>query len=137
MVSITNEDPRTIRTQGDANPGSIPGTDFPITEEEYIGKVAHIIPQLGYVTQILQPPTNYIIIAVVIGIMIIKQFTGKKKDADDLVTKETLEELSDIGKIEADSEYSEDIKKSEITEEKIEDSEELSKKDISDKENNQ
>ena len=131
VVSITNEDPRTIRTQGDANPGSIPGTDFPITEEEYIGKVAHIIPQLGYVTQILQPPTNYIIIAVVIGIMIIKQFTGKKKDADDLVTKETLEELSDIGKIEADSEYSEDIKKSEITEEKIEDVEK------SDKENNQ
>ena len=137
VVSITNEDPKTIRTQGDANPGSIPGTDFPITEEEYIGKVAYIIPQLGYVTQILQPPTNYIIIAVVIGIMIIKQFTGKKKDVDGIVSKETLEELSDIGKIEADSEYSEDIKKSEITEEKIEDSEELSKKDISDKENNQ
>ncbi len=137
VVSITNEDPKTIRTQGDANPGSIPGTDFPITEEEYIGKVAYIIPQLGYVTQILQPPTNYIIIAVVIGIMIIKQFTGKKKDVEDLVSKETLEELSDIGKIEADSEYSEDIKKSEITEEKIEDSEKLSKKDSSDKENNQ
>lgn len=137
VVSITNEDPKTIRTQGDANPGSIPGTDFPITEEEYIGKVAYIIPQLGYVTQILQPPTNYIIIAVVIGIMIIKQFTGKKKDVEDLVSKETLEELSDIGKIEADSEYSEDIKKSEITEDKIEDSEKLSKKDSSDKENNQ
>jgi signal peptidase len=137
VVSITNEDPKTIRTQGDANPGSIPGTDFPITEEEYIGKVAYIIPQLGYVTQILQPPTNYIIIAVVIGIMIIKQFTGKKKEVEDLVSKETLEELSDIGKIEADSEYSEDIKKSEITEEKIEDSEKSTKKDSSDKENNQ
>ena len=137
VVSITNEDPKTIRTQGDANPGSIPGTDFPITEEEYIGKVAYIIPQLGYVTQILQPPTNYIIIAVVIGIMIIKQFTGKKKDVDNLVSKETLEELSDIGKIEADSEYSEDIKKSEITEEKIKDSEKSTKKDSSDKENNQ
>jgi signal peptidase len=137
VVSITNEDPKTIRTQGDANPGSIPGTDFPITEEEYIGKVAYIIPQLGYVTQILQPPTNYIIIAVVIGIMIIKQFTGKKKEVEDLVSKETLEELSDIGKIEADSEYSEDIKKSEITEEGIEDSEKLSKKDSADKENNQ
>jgi len=137
VVSITNEDPRTIRTQGDANPGSIPGTDFPITEEEYIGKVAYIIPQLGYVTQILQPPTNYIIIAVVIGIMIIKQFTGKKKDADELVSKETLEELSDITEIEADSEYSEDIKKSEITEEKIKDSEKSTKKDSSDTENNQ
>ncbi|MDO7696893.1 MAG: signal peptidase I, partial [Nitrosopumilus sp.] len=132
VVSITNEDPKTIRTQGDANPGSIPGTDFPITEEEYIGKVAYIIPQLGYVTQILQPPTNYIIIAVVIGIMIIKQFTGKKKDVDDIVSKETLEELSDIGKIEADSEYSEDIKKSEITQEKIDDSEKSTKKDSSD-----
>ncbi|MDC6463067.1 signal peptidase I [Nitrosopumilus sp.] len=137
VVSITNEDPKTIRTQGDANPGSIPGTDFPITEEEYIGKVAYIIPQLGYVTQILQPPTNYIIIAVVIGIMIIKQFTGKKKDADDIVSKETLEELSDIGKIEADSEYSEDVKKSEITEERMDDSEKLTEKDSSDKENNQ
>ena len=137
VVSITNEDPKTIRTQGDANPGSIPGTDFPITEEEYIGKVAYIIPQLGYVTQILQPPTNYIIIAVVIGIMIIKQFTGKKKDVDDIVSKETLEELSDIGKIEADSEYSEDIKKSEITQEKMDDSEKSAKKDSSDKENNQ
>ena len=136
VVSITNEDPKTIRTQGDANPGSIPGTDFPITEEEYIGKVAYIIPQLGYVTQILQPPTNYIIIAVVIGIMVIKQFTGKKKDADDLVSKETLEELSDMGKIEADSEYSEDVKKSEIAEEKDEDSEKLKKKDRTDKENN-
>jgi signal peptidase I len=137
VVSITNEDPKTIRTQGDANPGSIPGTDFPITEEEYIGKVAYIIPQLGYVTQILQPPTNYIIIAVVIGIMIIKQFTGKKKDVDGIVSKETLEELSDIGKIEADSEYSEDIKKSEITQEKMDDSEKSAKKDSSDKENNQ
>ncbi|MBT7473356.1 MAG: signal peptidase I [Nitrosopumilus sp.] len=136
VVSITNEDPKTIRTQGDANPASIPGTDFPITEEEYIGKVAYIIPQLGYVTQILQPPTNYIIIAVVIGIMVIKQFTGKKKDADDLVSKETLEELSDMGKIEADSEYSEDVKKSEIAEEKDEDSEKLKKKDRTDKENN-
>ena len=136
VVSITNEDPKTIRTQGDANPASIPGTDFPITEEEYIGKVAYIIPQLGYVTQILQPPTNYIIIAVVIGIMVIKQFTGKKKDSDDLVSKETLEELSDMGKIEADSEYSEDVKKSEIAEEKDEDSEKLMKKDRPDKENN-
>ena len=69
--------------------------------------------------------------------MIIKQFTGKKKEVEDLVSKETLEELSDIGKIEADSEYSEDIKKSEITEEKIKDSEKSTKKDSSDKENNQ
>jgi hypothetical protein len=43
VVSIINEDPKTIRTQGDANPESIEGTDYPITEEEYIGKLIEII----------------------------------------------------------------------------------------------
>ena len=131
VQAILDEDPKTVRTQGDANPTWIRGTDYPITEEEYIGKVAYIIPQVGYITQILKPPMNYIIIAIVIGIMIIKQFTNKKKEVEDIVSKETLEELSDIGKIEVDSEYSEDIQKSEIIEDEIEDSEK------SDKENNQ
>ena len=44
VVSIISDDPKTIRTQGDANSGSIQGTDYPITEEEYIGKVFGIIP---------------------------------------------------------------------------------------------
>jgi signal peptidase I, archaeal type len=79
VVSIINDDPKTIRTQGDANPASIPGTDFPITEEEYIGKVAHVLPQVGYVTQLLKPPVNYVIIVIIVGIMVIKQITKKKK----------------------------------------------------------
>ena len=137
VESILSEDPFTVRTQGDANPSFIRGTDYPITEEEYIGKVAYVIPQVGYITQILKPPMNYIIIAIVIGIMIIKQFTGKKKEVEDIVSKETLEELSDIGKIEADSEYSTDINKSEISEEKIEDSKQTEDKSNEDKENNQ
>ena len=137
VESILNEEPFTVGTQGDANPSFIRGTDYPITEEEYIGKVAYIIPQVGYITQILKPPMNYIIIAIVIGIMIIKQFTGKKKEVEDIVSKETLEELSDIGKIEADSEYSTDINKSEISEEKIEDSKQTEDKSNEDKENNQ
>ena len=125
VESILSEDPFTVRTQGDANPSFIRGTDYPITEEEYIGKVAYVIPQVGYITQILKPPMNYIIIAIVIGIMIIKQFTGKKKEVEDIVSKETLKELSDIGKIEADSEYSTDIDKSEISEEKNEQSKKM------------
>ena len=137
VESILSEDPLTVRTQGDANPSFIRGTDYPITEEEYIGKVAYVIPQVGYITQILKPPMNYIIIAIVIGIMIIKQFTGKKKDVEDIVSKETLEELSDIGKIEADSEYSTDIDKSEISEEKNEQSKQNEEKSNEDKENNQ
>jgi signal peptidase len=117
VESILNEEPFTVRTQGDANPSFIRGTDYPITEEEYIGKVAYVIPQVGYITQILKPPMNYIIIAVVIGVMIIKQFAGKKKDVQDIVSKETLEELSDIGEVEADSEYSANIDKLDISEE--------------------
>jgi len=35
VESILNEDPKTVRTQGDANPSFIRGTDYPITEEEY------------------------------------------------------------------------------------------------------
>jgi len=117
VESILNEEPFTVRTQGDANPSFIRGTDYPITEEEYIGKVAYVIPQVGYITQVLKPPMNYIIIAIVIGIMIIKQFAGKKKDVEDIVSKETLEELSNIGEVEADSEYSANIDKLDISEE--------------------
>ncbi len=80
VVSIIGDDPKTIRTQGDANSESIPGTDFPITEEEYIGKVAYIIPQIGYITDLLKPPNNYILIALVIGIVIVKQIASKKKE---------------------------------------------------------
>jgi len=74
VSAITNEDPLTIRTKGDARPTSIPGMDFPITEEEYIGKVAYVIPQVGYVTRVLTPPFNIIILvaAFVIPIVIMK-----------------------------------------------------------------
>ena len=55
------------------------GTDYPITEKEYIGTVVHVIPQVGFITQILQPPINYIIIAVIIGVMVIRQIYKKDK----------------------------------------------------------
>ena len=69
VVSIVDDEPKTIRTKGDANPASIPGTDFPITKEEYIGKVAYVIPQIGYVTQLLKPPMNYVLYVVFLGII--------------------------------------------------------------------
>ncbi len=131
VVSVTDDDPITLRTKGDSNPASIPGTDYPITQEEYLGKVVYTIPQAGYVTQLLKPPINYIIIAVVIGIMIVKQMTKKKKqketifsDSLDSENQDTIEELSDIDKIEKDFEYSEHVEKSEITEDKKIDSDE-------------
>lgn len=119
VASIIQEDPKTIRTQGDANPASIPGTDFPITEEEYIGKVAYTLPQVGYITQLLKPPINYVIIAIVIGIMIVKQVLKKKNEKEITFTDplnsdnpDTIDELSNIDKIEKDSEYSEHVEES-------------------------
>ena len=81
VVAVVDDDPLTLRTKGDNNQNSIVGTDYPITEEEYIGTVVHVIPQVGFITKILQPPINYIIIVVIIGIMIIRQITKSKKKA--------------------------------------------------------
>ena len=138
VVSIIDDDPKTIRTQGDANNASIPGTDFPITEEEYIGKVEYILPQVGYVPQLLKPPTNYIIIVIVVGVMIVKQMMQKKKKdvTTDTLSSEnpkTNEELSDINEIEKDSEYSEHTEKLDSVEKPSEDKkDEISDKEIDD-----
>jgi len=150
VASILDDDPKTIRTKGDANPASIPGTDFPITEDEYIGKVAYVLPQVGYVTQLLRPPINYIIIVIVIGVMVVKQMAKKKNEKElslldpfDSENPNTVEKLSSIDKIEKDSEYSKHVKKSEQGKvsqdiekrlEDIEKSVEESKRDEKDKE---
>ncbi len=127
VAAIIDEDPFTIRTKGDANPTSIPGTDFPITEEEYIGKVAHVIPQVGYITRVLTPPINYIIIAIIISAMIGKQLLKNKKehalsDSFDFQPKDENnqpgEELHNLD-IPEDKVYSKEIKKIENSEPEI------------------
>jgi len=79
VVAVVDDDPKTLRTKGDNNQRSMVGTDYPITEKEYIGTVVHVIPQVGFITKILQPPINYIIIAVIIGVMVIRQIYRKDK----------------------------------------------------------
>lgn len=79
IVSVLEEDPYTLRARGDANPSSIPGTDFPITEDEYLGKVVYVIPEVGFLPKLIQPPINYIIIAGIIGFIIAKQLKSRKK----------------------------------------------------------
>jgi len=119
VAAITDEDPFTIRTKGDANPTSIPGTDFPVTEEEYIGKVAYVIPQVGYVTRILTPPINYIVIAIIISVMIGKQLLKNKKERalSDSFSFESKDENNQLDEeqhnldIPEDKVYSKEIKK--------------------------
>lgn len=120
VAAIIDDDPLSIRTKGDANPASIPGTDFPITEEEYIGKVAYVIPQIGYVTRILTPPINYIIIGIIIVVMVVKQISkGRKEhelsdsfefDSKDQSNPKESPSTEELDKIPKDKEYT-DISK--------------------------
>jgi signal peptidase len=68
---------RIITTKGDANPSSIPGTDFPIRQADYIGRVVYVVPGIGVVTKIISPPVNYIIIAIILAILFFNRL-GKK-----------------------------------------------------------
>ena len=107
--SIISEEPKTLQTKGDANPRSMKNVDYPITEEIYLGKVEYIIPQVGYATQILQPPINYIIIAIIIGVMIAKQVYTKKKKTifqnTETVVETEQNQSEEIDDIKLDSEY--------------------------------
>jgi signal peptidase I len=79
QIQIDSQGERIIRTKGDANPSSIPGTDYPIRADDYIGKVVYMIPYLGLITRVISPPVNYIIIAIILAILFLNRM-GKKKD---------------------------------------------------------
>lgn len=71
---------RVITTKGDANPASIPGTDFPIRQKNFIGKVKFVIPALGLIPKVLSPPVNYIIIGIIIAALLIIKFRRNNND---------------------------------------------------------
>ncbi len=100
VVAYVDDDPLTLRTKGDNNQNSIVGTDYPITEEEYKGTVIHVIPQVGYITKILQPPINYIIIVVIIGIMIIRQIAKNKKASTEQIKTESEIDFDELKRTE-------------------------------------
>ncbi len=108
-LDLSTDEQKIVRTKGDANPSSIAGTDYPITEKEYLGKVEYVIPQVGYITQILQPPINYIIIAVIIGVMVVKHFADKeKKKMKFQYTKDSSEVNESVDTLEQNQEESTD-----------------------------
>ena len=106
VVAEVGDDPKVLRTKGDNNQDSIPGTDYPITEENYLGTVVYVIPQVGFITKILQPPINYIIIAVIVGIMIIRQISkGKTKKESEINTIDEFKPNQKIDELSNDEEY--------------------------------
>jgi signal peptidase len=78
VSEITNENgKRVIITKGDASPVSIPGVDFPIYENNFIGRVKVVIPQLGL---LLTPPINYVLLgSMICAIVVVIFFYGRKR----------------------------------------------------------
>ena len=49
-IVTDSQDHRILRTKGDANPESLPALDYPIFQQNYIGKVVNVVPQLGTIS---------------------------------------------------------------------------------------
>ena len=67
IITDESNGQKVIRTKGDANPGPIPGVDYPIFQQNYIGKVVYLIPKVGIISNALRPPINYILIVLILG----------------------------------------------------------------------
>jgi signal peptidase I len=77
-IETDSDGSRLIRTKGDANAHSIQALDYPITEQNYIGKVSHVIPHLGpllmyfdLIVRVFVHPLLYIIIGVIIAVIFV------------------------------------------------------------------
>jgi len=80
-IDVDGNGERIVRTRGDANPASIPGTDYPIKQDDYIGKVIYVIHGIGVITKVISPPVNYIIIAIILAILFFNRL-GRKNSKD-------------------------------------------------------
>ena len=76
---------RIIRTKGDANPSSIQGLDYPIKEDNYIGKVVYAIPYVGLLlmylnllVQIVVQPLFYLAIGAVVVTILFLEYQKKE-----------------------------------------------------------
>jgi signal peptidase I len=86
-IETDSDGKRIILTKGDANPSSIQGVDYHITEDSYVGKVIYEAPYLGlllmYVNllaQIVMQPIFYFIIGSVIAIAFLLEYKKKKRN---------------------------------------------------------
>jgi signal peptidase I len=78
ITEITSENgKKVIITKGDSSPVSIPGVDFPINSNNFIGRVKFVVPEVGV---IFIPPINYVLLgAVISAITIVFFFYGRKR----------------------------------------------------------
>ena len=84
-IGFDSDGQRVIRTKGDANSESIPGVDYPISKDNYVGKVVHVIPYAGLLlmyldllARVVMQPLLYIIIAAVLTAILLLEYQKKK-----------------------------------------------------------
>ncbi len=65
-----------VMTKGDNN--SSPD-GWAIEGSNYVGKVIFSIPKLGYVSAVITPPLNYVLIAVILGFIFLSEFYPSKQ----------------------------------------------------------
>jgi signal peptidase len=63
IIDVISTNPPIFKTKGDANLAPDP---FVVSEENIIGKVVLIIPQLGVLTRAFKPPYNYLTILLIL-----------------------------------------------------------------------
>jgi signal peptidase I len=84
-IGFDSDGQRVLRTKGDANPQSIQGVDYPISKDNYVGKVVHVIPYAGLLLMyldllarvVMQPLLYIIIAAIVIAIFLVEYYKKK------------------------------------------------------------
>jgi signal peptidase I len=84
-IGFDSDGQRVIRTKGDANSESIPGVDYPISKNNYIGKVVYVIPYAGLLlmyldllARVVMQPLLYIIIAAIVTAIFLLEYQKKK-----------------------------------------------------------
>ena len=80
-IGLDADNQRILRTKGDANPNFIETIDYPITENQYVGKVIYVIPYLGVIlmyfdllARVFIQPVLYIIIGAVVATVLLLEY---------------------------------------------------------------
>ena len=83
-IGFDSDGQRVLRTKGDANSESIPGVDYPISRNNYVGKVVYVIPYAGLLLMYLDllarvviQPLLYIIIAAIVTAIFLLEYQKK------------------------------------------------------------
>ena len=80
-IGLDADNQRVLRTKGDANPNSLETVDYPITENQYVGKVIYVIPYLGVIlmyfdllARVFIQPVLYLVIGAVVATVLLLEY---------------------------------------------------------------